>query len=91
MRKIITFILAISILCAVPALFAHAESGYETWVDYGYGVRSQVDSIYSGETAIAVGTAGDFLSTNKYLISGEYESLRFEGWCGYDQIITAIG
>ncbi len=91
MKKIITLILTLAVLFTLLAVVSFADSGYESWVDYGYGVRSQVDDIFADDKSIAGGSAGDYLSTNKYLISGEYETLRFEGWCGFDQIITAIG
>ena len=70
MKKIITLILTLAVLFTLLAVVSFADSGYESWVDYGYGVRSQVDDIFADDKSIAGGSAGDYLSTNKYLISG---------------------
>ncbi len=90
----------ISVLAVLTALImlaglttvVSAETGYTTWDDYGYGVRSQVDSIKGDGNSVTEGLQpGDYLSSNKFTISGKYTTLSFEGWAGYDQPITKVG
>ena len=97
MKKLITLIVAIAIVLSVSALHysnpvaASTSSGYETWDDYGYGVRSQLDEIIADGQSLTGGSAGDYLSINQYTVSGKYETLTFKGWCGYDMPVAGIG
>ena len=69
-----------------------AAADYTTWDEYGYGVRSQVDSIKGDGNSVTEGLQpGDYLSSNKFTISGKYSTLSFEGWAGYDQVMTKVG
>lgn len=74
------------------ASVVRAAADYTTWDEYGYGVRSQVDSIKGDGNSVTEGlTPGDYLSSNKFTVYGKYTTLEFEGWAGYDQIITKVG
>ncbi|MBO7407205.1 MAG: PT domain-containing protein [Clostridia bacterium] len=85
-------VLTALVLLAGLTTIASAESGYTTWDDYGYGVRSQVDSIKGDGNSVTEGLQpGDYLSSNKFTISGKYTTLSFEGWAGYDQPIMKVG
>ncbi len=92
MKKTVLLICACALVLIMTAgIAAFADSGYETWDDYGYGVRSQVDEIFADGKSISGGSAGDYLSVNQYIIAGKYETLTFKGWAGYDQVITGVG
>ena len=80
------------VILAGSATVVNAETGYTTWDEYGYGVRSQIDSIKGDGSSVTEGLqAGDYLSSNKFTISGKYTTLSLEGWAGYDQPIMKVG
>ena len=96
MKKRAIVLITLLIVAALTAsLFGYAALGasgnYESWDDYGYGVRSQLDRIIADGTEITNGSPGDYLALNKYTVYGRYDTLVFEGWAGYDMPIVAAG
>ena len=90
-RILAALLTAALVLTATAIAPVFADSGFELWDDYGYGVRSQIDRITADGADIAGGSPGDYLSKNKYTVAGVYDTLTFEGWAGYDQIVMAVG
>ena len=88
-------IIFITVGVLLATLFIHGEvraaGDYETWSDYGYGVRSQLDRIVADGTDIAQGSAGDYLARNQFTVYGRYDLLVFEGWAGYDMPMIGAG
>lgn len=94
-KRATVFIAALLVAALTASLFGYAvvsaSGNYETWDDYGYGVRSQIDRIIADGTDISNGAPGDYLALNKYTIYGRYDTLVFEGWAGYDMPMFAVG
>ncbi|MBP5633016.1 MAG: hypothetical protein J6Y21_09690 [Clostridia bacterium] len=94
-KRAIVFIIALLVATLTVSLFGYgvvsASGNYESWDDYGYGVRSQIDKIIADGADISNGAPGDYLALNKYTVYGRYDTLVFEGWAGYDMPIVAAG
>jgi len=89
LKLLIAFLAITAVLLGTVAVYA--QGNYETWSDYGYGVRSQIDKISADGEEISQGAPGDYLGRNNYTVYGRYDTLVFEGWAGYDMPIIAAG